>query len=112
MVNVHYLILDLKNEPDLIAAYEVHHQNVWTEIEQSMQENGIIRCEIFRFTNRLMMRLEVNESFDFELKKERDANSQVVQDWEKQMWKYQQAIPQTPAGSKWQLMEKIYDWQS
>jgi L-rhamnose mutarotase len=112
MSSIYYLLLDLKNDPELIATYEAHHQRVWPEIEQSLRDSGIMKCEIFRFTNRLMMRLEVNEHFDFESKKEKDAHSPVVQEWEMLMWKFQQALPETPQGSKWQLMNKIYDWQS
>jgi len=32
-----------------------------------------------------------------------------VQEWEALMWKFQQALPNTPEGTKWVLMEKIYD---
>jgi L-rhamnose mutarotase len=32
-----------------------------------------------------------------------------VQEWEALMWEFQQALPNTPAGSKWVLMDKIYN---
>jgi L-rhamnose mutarotase len=32
-----------------------------------------------------------------------------VQEWEKLMWKYQQALPSAKLGEKWILMEKIFE---
>ena len=40
------LTLDLKNEPDLIAQYIEHHQNVWPEIIESIKTSGILNMEI------------------------------------------------------------------
>jgi L-rhamnose mutarotase len=112
MHRTYFLVLDLKNDEQLIAEYEAHHQKVWPEIEQSIIDSGIITCEIFRFSNRLMMKLEVNDDFDFSKKNEMDAGSSVVKEWEELMWKYQQSIPAAPFGSKWQLMTKIYELQA
>ena len=38
-----------------------------------------------------------------------DAANEKVQQWEKLMWKYQQALPTAKPGEKWILMEKIFD---
>jgi len=32
-----------------------------------------------------------------------------VQEWEKLMWKYQQALPKAKPGEKWVLMNKIFE---
>ena len=32
-----------------------------------------------------------------------------VQEWEKLMWKYQQALPVANAGEKWIVMNKIFE---
>ncbi|MEQ8812616.1 MAG: L-rhamnose mutarotase, partial [Imperialibacter sp.] len=37
-----------------------------------------------------------------------DANNPKVQEWEKLMWKYQQALPAAKPGEKWLLMDKIF----
>ena len=37
-----------------------------------------------------------------------DAANAKVQEWEKRMWKYQQALPSSATGEKWILMKKIY----
>ena len=38
-----------------------------------------------------------------------DAKNPTVQRWEKLMWKYQKSIPGLPKGTKWGLMNKIFD---
>jgi L-rhamnose mutarotase len=32
-----------------------------------------------------------------------------VQEWEKLMWRFQQALPDAPPGEKWQRMERIFE---
>ena len=55
------------------------------------------------------MILEVDESFSFERKAALDACNPKVEAWEALMWDFQQALPNTPPGTKWILMDKIYD---
>jgi L-rhamnose mutarotase len=103
------LALDLKDEPKLIAEYEAYHRNVWPEILKSIQDSGITTMEIYRTGNRLFMIMEVNDSFSFDQKSKADASNPKVQEWEKLMWNYQQALPFAKPGEKWVLMEKIFD---
>ncbi len=103
-----YLTLDLKDDPQLIAEYEQHHQNVWPEILASIKEAGIEQMEIYRSGNRLFMVMHVNGNFSFAEKAEMDAHNPKVQEWEKLMWKYQQALPAANPGEKWVLMDKIF----
>jgi L-rhamnose mutarotase len=102
------LALDLKNNPKLIAEYEACHQRVWPEVLKSIRSSGIQQMEIYRTGNRLMMIVEADESFSFQEKSRNDANSAKVQEWEKLMWDYQQALPHAKPGEKWVLMEKIF----
>jgi L-rhamnose mutarotase len=103
------LALDLKDEPRLIGEYEAYHRNVWPEILKSIQDSGITSMEIYRTGNRLFMIMEVNDSFSFDQKSKADATNPKVQEWEKLMWNYQQALPFAKPGEKWVLMEKIFD---
>ncbi len=103
------LALDLKDDPKLIAEYEAHHRTVWPEIQKSIRDSGIGKMEIYRSGNRLTMIIEAEESFSFQKKSEADANNPKVQEWEKLMWNYQQALPQAKPGEKWVLMEKIFE---
>jgi L-rhamnose mutarotase len=101
------LALDLKDDPQLIAAYEEYHQSVWPEIIDSIKSSGITSLEIYRVANRLFMIMETNTHFSFEQKAMLDAKNEIVQQWEKTMWEYQQALPTAKPGEKWMLMEKI-----
>src|SRR6476660_1358471 len=103
------LALDLKNDAALIAEYEGHHRKVWPEIMASIKEAVIDQIELYRSGNRLVMIMEVNDNFSFEKKAKADAANEKVQQWEKLMWKYQQALPTARVGEKWILMEKIFE---
>ena len=102
------LALDLKNDPSLIAEYEAHHRKVWPEIMKSIKDSGIEQMEIYRSGNRLFMIMETSDGFSFESKAKADEGNAKVQEWEKLMWKYQQALPGAKPGEKWMLMDKIF----
>ena len=106
----HCLALDLKNDVELIAAYEEYHRNVWPEVLQSLSDSGIQSMEIYRISNRLFMIMEVKDGFSFEDKAKLDANNTKVQDWEVLMWNYQEALPIAKPGEKWLLMDKIFEF--
>ena len=101
------LALDLKDDPQLIAAYDEYHQAVWPEVIESIKSSGIQALEIYRVTNRLFMIIEANSDFSFEQKAVMDAKNEIVQQWEQTMWEYQQALPVAKPGEKWILMQKI-----
>jgi len=102
------LSLDLKDDPALIAEYELYHQQVWPEIIRSIKEAGINILEIYRTGNRMCMIMEANDNFSFEKKAVADAANTKVQEWEKMMWKFQQALPGAKPGQKWILMDRIF----
>ena len=102
------LALDLKDDPTLIAAYEEYHASVWPEIITSIKEAGIKALEIYRVSNRLFMIMEAGDDFSFDKKAAMDAKNEMVIQWEKLMWEYQQALPTAKPGEKWVLMKKIF----
>ncbi|MGN6533081.1 MAG: L-rhamnose mutarotase [Ginsengibacter sp.] len=103
------LALDLKEDENLIAEYEKHHQAVWPEIIDSIKDSGIRGLEIYRVFNRLFMIMETDASFSFDKKNAMDSANPKVQQWEELMWKYQQSIPHAKPGEKWVLMNKIFE---
>jgi L-rhamnose mutarotase len=105
----HCLALDLVNDPVLINEYEQYHKNVWPEILKSIHDSGIEAMEIYRAGNRLFMIIDADGSFSFDKKGEMDRSNPKVQEWEKLMWKYQQALPVAKPGEKWILMDKIFE---
>ena len=102
------LTLDLKDDPKLIAEYKRYHQKIWPEITESIQDSGIEDLEIYVHGNRMFMIMEANDSFSFDKKAKADKRNPKVQEWEKLMWKFQQALPQAKAGEKWLKMERIF----
>lgn len=100
--------LDLKNDPELIQQYIEHHQSVWPEIIESIQQSGIINMEIYQVRNRLFMMVDAQESFSLEVKSQLDKDNEVVNEWEALMSKYQQVLPFASKGEKWVLMERIF----
>lgn len=103
------LAVDLKEDEKLIKEYIAWHQRVWPEILESIRSEGIQSMKIYRFSNRLFMIMEVNDSFSFDKKAAADAANPKVQEWEELMWNYQQAIPGVKAGEKWVLMDQIFE---
>jgi L-rhamnose mutarotase len=112
MTRRYCLALDLKDDPDLIAEYERHHEIVWPEITRSIRDAGIEDMEIYRVGNRLCMVMEVSEDFSFEAKAAADRVDPRVQEWETLMWKYQQPLPTAGPSDKWLLMERIFKLES
>jgi L-rhamnose mutarotase len=102
------LALDLVDDDALIAEYEAYHQRVWPEILDSIHQLGIGVMEIWRFSNRLFMIMEVDDTFTFAAKDAADAANPKVQEWETLMLKYQRTIPGTKPGQKWVMMDKIF----
>jgi len=108
-MNRYCFALDLKDDQKLISAYIAHHQTVWPEIKDSIKEAGILNLEIYLSGNRLFMIMEVNADFSFEEKNKADQANAKVQEWEKLMWNFQQALPWAKTGEKWVMMEQIFE---
>lgn len=107
-MNRYCLTLDLINDHELIKEYEKMHQNVWPEVQASIKASGIENMEIYRFSNRLFMIMEVSDSFCFEKKTAADLADSKVQEWEKLMWKYQKPLEGAKPGEKWLVMEQLF----
>ncbi len=103
------MLLDLVDDPEMIREYEKYHTKVWPEVIQCMTEAGVESMKIYRFGPRLAMILEVNDDFTFEKQAQINNSNDTVREWEALMWKYQQAIPGTPAEQKWVLATEIFD---
>jgi len=102
------LTLDLKNDPQLIADYRRYHERIWPDITQSIKDSGVVDMEIYLLGKRMLMIMEVNESFSFEEKAKADQLNPKVQEWEQLMWKFQQPLPDARPGEKWVRMERIF----
>lgn len=105
------LMLDLQDDPALIAEYKKHHEleHVWPEVIAGTRSMGILSEKIYLLGNRLVMVLHTTDDFSWEAKDAADRENPKLREWEAKMWKYQQPLAQARPGEKWILMEKIFE---
>lgn len=108
------LTVDLKDDQRLIQAYEDYHKQVWPEILQSLSDSGITSMQIYRLKTRMFMIIETTDEFSFAKKSAMDLANPKVQEWERLMANYQQALPweDTQDPWKWKPMEKVFDYHA
>ena len=106
----HCLMLDLKDDPALIAEYEAHHRAIWPEVKEHLQRQGVMGMEIFRLGTRLCMLMDTDDAvFDAERMARAEAQDPRLLAWETLMWRFQAPTPWTPEGRKWVRAERIFD---
>jgi len=102
-------VLDLKNQPELIAQYVEYHRAVWPEILESIRSVGVLDMEIFHLADRLFMIMETVDDFSLQAKAKSDTCNPRVQEWENLMSRFQKPLTIAPFGTKWMLMDCIFD---
>jgi L-rhamnose mutarotase len=104
------LMLDLKDDPELIAAYRRWHApgGPPAAVNASIRASGIREMEIYLLGVRLVMLIDAEDSFSFAAKAAVDATDPEVQAWEVLMDRFQQAAPGAAPGTKWTVAERIY----
>lgn len=104
----YFMMLDLKDDEQLMAEYESYHRQVWQGVLDHIHQSGVQQMEIYRLGNRLVMWMKVDDDFSFKKMALAAADNEVVKQWEELMWQYQVPTPWTPMGEKWQLMTNIF----
>lgn len=101
-------LLDLKDEA-IAAEYEGWHKpgRVPAQVLQDIKASGILSMEIYRTGNRLVMLTETSG----DTPPADRTGSAESKTWEVQMDQYQQVLPWSPPGVKWQPAELIFDLQ-
>ena len=109
----HVLMLDLRNDPGLIARYEEHHAAgaVPSPIVESIRAAGIEAMDIYRSGNRLVMIMETRDGFDAEAKAAADRSDPEVIAWEAAMDEFQQRLPWAEPGQKWVPANRIFSME-
>ena len=102
-------VLDLKNDPEVIAKYEEYHRNVWPEVLDSLENIGIERMEIFRSGHHLFMYCTVPDDFDPKSDFQNYASSERAAEWNDLMSTYQQKVEEADEGDWWHPMSLAFD---
>ncbi|MGE6321257.1 L-rhamnose mutarotase [Pseudomonas oryzihabitans] len=74
------LLLDLRDDPALIAEYERQHAAVWPEVIAHLREAGVVNMTIWRLGCRLTMLLEAGPDFSFARLQELEQRNPKVQE--------------------------------
>jgi L-rhamnose mutarotase len=106
----HCFVLDLHDDPELIAGYERWHRpgGPPVAITRSIRQAGIAALEIWRAGPRLFMILEAGPDYDAARKAEQDATDPDVIAWEQLMWQFQRPVAWAAPGEKWAAAARIY----
>ena len=104
-------VLDLKNDPEIIAKYEEYHRNVWPEVIDALKGIGIERMEIFRSGNHLFMYCTVPDEFDPRRDFQGYAESKRAEEWNDLMSTFQQKVPEATETDWWCPMSLAFDSQ-
>lgn len=102
-------ILNLKDDPELIARYCEAHAHVWPEIQAGIRSVGILDMQIFRRGTTLFMICDTVDDFDWIKDNARLATLPRQAEWEAYVAQFQGCDPNATSTEKWQLMEKIFE---
>jgi L-rhamnose mutarotase len=104
------LLLDLKDDRELIAHYEAWHAAgaVPGPVVDSIRAADIQVMEIYRSATRLVMVMETGPDFDPAAKAAADAANPDVVAWEELMSRFQQPLPWAAEGEKWLEARRIF----
>jgi len=105
----HVMTLDLKDDPQGIAAYRGHHREIWPEVRDSLLRVGVLRMDIYQLERRLVMVMDTKEGFDLTRSFAAHAASHPrCVEWEALMKTFQQPPPGAKPGQLWTAMEGIF----
>jgi hypothetical protein len=103
-------ILDLKDDPALIAEYKKRHSESehWAVIREGIRKVGILEMEIYIIDTRLFMIVETPLDFDWERAMKELATLPRQAEWEEYMSIFQISKPGATSAEKWRLMDRIF----
>ena len=104
-------VLDLKDDPEIIAKYEEYHRNVWPEVIDALTGIGIERMEIFRSGNHLFMYCTVPDEFDPHRDFQSYTDSKRAEEWNDLMSTFQQKVSEATESDWWCPMSLAFDSQ-
>lgn len=102
--------LDLREDPELIRAYEALHspEGVWPETLEAIRAAGILEMEIYIHENRLFMIVEMPADLAWEDAMQHMASMPKQAEWEALTARFQQASATATSDEKWKPMRRIF----
>ena len=102
--------LDLRDNPELIAAYRRVHSSEehWSEIRDGIREVGILEMEIYILGTRLFMIVETPLDFDWDSAFSRLATLPRQAEWEAYVASFQNAEAGASSDERWRMMERMF----
>ena len=103
-------ILDLKDDPAMLEAYERQHsrEEMWPEIMEGIRAVGILEMEIYRTGRHLVMIVESPADFDWDSAMARLATMPRQQEWEDWNARFQDCRPGETSDEKWKMLERMF----
>lgn len=104
---------DLVKDSTLYPLYDSLHskEGVWPELRKANMASGIKEIKIYRFDNRLMMVLVLDEDADLSKMDSLYVNAdKKVRIWGEMMSGFQQALPGVDSSRKWVEMKLIHHY--
>jgi L-rhamnose mutarotase len=106
----HVLTVDLRDDPDAVAAYRAHHAKAWPEVVASLRVAGVREMDIYLLGRRLVMILDLPDELDVPTVVARHLASADprVAEWERLMKALQERAPAAPDSEWWAAMEPVF----
>lgn len=102
--------MDLKDDPQLIAAYHEAHSNgkIWKEVMEGIHSVGILEMEIYILGNHLVMICDLPADVDWDEAMARLATLPRQSEWEAHVAHFQQCREGDTSDQKWKMMERMF----
>ena len=104
------MALDLRDDMQLIEAYEQYHQpeHIWPEIPQGIREAGIADMQIYRIGTRLFMIVDYDENTNLKDAFEKMGTMPRQPEWAALMNSFQKVLPEAEGGEHWATMKPVF----
>ena len=102
--------MDLRDNPELIAAYRRRHSSgeAWPEIMDGIRQVGILDMDIYILGTRLVMIVDAPEDFDWQTAMDKLATLPRQAEWEAFVAAFQGCAADAKSDEKWQMMERMF----
>lgn len=103
-------IIEIKDNPELIARYRECHSNDrhWKEIRDGIRSVGILEMEMYIHSNKVIMIVETDLDFDWDSAMAKLAMLPRQAEWEEFVAKLQGCDPKSTSAQKWRQMERMF----